>query len=180
MYSASARNILLQVLPHNSYHSAAPFGVPSYSGFICSYLNIYFISSLWSGLWRGVFFVVITCCFNWKPEFLSYKFLKLLSLLLLPCVIQEPLVNFDKTNTRSLEEKTKKHLCSVQFSSVAQLCPTLCNPMNRSTPGLPVHHLPEFTPTHVHRVHDAIQPSDPRSSPSPPAPSPSQHQSLFQ
>ena len=68
-----------------------------------------------------------------------------------------------------------------QFSSVAQSCPTLCNPMNRSTPGLPVHHqLPEFTQTHVHWVGDAIQPSHPLSSPSPPAPSPSQHQSLFQ
>ena len=70
---------------------------------------------------------------------------------------------------------------SVQFSSVAQSCPTLCNPMNRSKPGLPVHHhLPEFTQTLVHRVSDAIQPSHPRSSPSPPAPNPSQHQSLFQ
>ena len=68
-----------------------------------------------------------------------------------------------------------------QFSSVAQSCPTLCNPMNRSMPGLPVHHqLPEFTQTHVHRVSDAIQPSHPLSSPSPPAPNPSQHQSLFQ
>ena len=67
-----------------------------------------------------------------------------------------------------------------QFSSVAQLCPTLCNPMNHSTPGLPVHHqLPEFTQTHVHRVSDAIQPSHPLSSPSPSAPNPSQHQSLF-
>ena len=55
---------------------------------------------------------------------------------------------------------------SVQFSSVAQSCPTLCNPMNRSTPGLPVHHqLPEFTQTRVHRVGDAIQPSHPLSSP---------------
>ena len=62
-----------------------------------------------------------------------------------------------------------------------QLCPTLCDPMNRSTPGLPVHHqLPEFTQTHVHRVRDAIQPSRPWSSPSPPAPNPSQHHSLFQ
>ena len=62
---------------------------------------------------------------------------------------------------------------SVQFSSVAQLCLTLCDPMNRSTPGLPVHHqLPEFTQTHVHRVGDAIQPSHPLSSPSPPAPIP--------
>ena len=66
-------------------------------------------------------------------------------------------------------------------SSVTQSCPTLCDPMNRSTPGLPVHHhLPEFTQTHVHRVSDAIQPSHPLSSPSPPAPNPSQHQSLFQ
>ena len=70
---------------------------------------------------------------------------------------------------------------SVQFSSVAQSCPTLCDPMNHSTPGLPVHHqLPEFTQTHIHRVSDAIQPSHPLSSPSPPAPNPSQHQSLFQ
>ena len=70
---------------------------------------------------------------------------------------------------------------SVQFSSVAQSCPTLCDPMNRSTPGLPVHHqLPEFTQTHIHRVGDAIQPSHPLSSPSPLVPNPSQHQSLFQ
>ena len=70
---------------------------------------------------------------------------------------------------------------SVQFSSVAQSCPTLCDSMNRSTPGLPVHHqLPEFTQTHVRRVRDAIQPSHPGSSPSPPAPNLSQHQSLFQ
>ena len=70
---------------------------------------------------------------------------------------------------------------SVQFSSVAQSCLTLCNPMNRSTPGLPVYHqLLEFTQTHVHPVGDAIQPSHPLSSPSPPAPNPSQHQSLFQ
>ena len=72
-------------------------------------------------------------------------------------------------------------ISSVQFSSVAQLCPTLCDPMNHSTTGLPVHHhLPEFTQTHVHQVCDAIQPSHPRSSPSPPAPNPSQHQTLFQ
>ena len=68
-----------------------------------------------------------------------------------------------------------------RFRSVAQSCPTLCDPMNHSMPGLPVHHqLPEFTETHVHRVSDAIQPSHPLSSPSPPAPNPSQHQSLFQ
>ena len=62
---------------------------------------------------------------------------------------------------------------SVQFSSVTQSCPTLCNPMNRSMPGLPVHHqLSEFTQTHVHRVSDAIQPSHPLSFPSPPPPIP--------
>ena len=68
-----------------------------------------------------------------------------------------------------------------QYSSVAQSCPTLSNPMNRSMPGLPVHHqLPGSTQTHVHCVSDAIQPSHPLSSPSPPAPNPSQHQGLFQ
>ena len=70
---------------------------------------------------------------------------------------------------------------SDQIRSVAQLCPTLCDPLTRSTPGLPVHHkLPEFTQTHVHRVNDAIQPSHPLSSPSPLASNPSQHQSLSQ
>ena len=69
---------------------------------------------------------------------------------------------------------TFSKLISVQFSSVAQSYPTLCDPVNRSTPGLPVHHqLPEFTQTHVHRVGDAIQPSHPLLSPSPPAPNPS-------
>ena len=78
------------------------------------------------------------------------------------------------------------HLCmcvyvSVHFSSVAQSYLTLCDLMNFSTLGLPVHHkFPEFNQTHVNRVSDAIQPSHPLSSPSPPAPTPSQHQSLFQ
>ena len=68
-----------------------------------------------------------------------------------------------------------------QFSSVQLSCPTLCDPMNRSTPGLPVHHqLLEVTQTHVHQVGDAIQQSHPLSSPSPPAPNPSQHQGLLQ
>ena len=67
------------------------------------------------------------------------------------------------------------------FSSVAQSCPTLCDPMNHSKPGLPVHHqLLEFTQTHVHQVSNSIQPSHPLSSSSPLAPNPSQHQSLFQ
>ena len=73
----------------------------------------------------------------------------------------------------SLKTRTET---TIQFSSVTQSCPTLCNPMNCSTPGLPVHHqLPEFTQSHVYRVGDAIQPSHPLLSPSPPAPSPSQH-----
>ena len=72
-------------------------------------------------------------------------------------------------------------LVIIQFSSAAQSCPTLCDPMNRSTPGLPVHHhLPEFTQTCVHWVSDAIQPSHPLSSPSPPALNLSQDQGLFQ
>ena len=70
---------------------------------------------------------------------------------------------------------------SVKFSSVAQSCLTLCNPMNRSTSALPVHHEPpEFTQTHAHQVSDAIQPSHPLSAPSLLAPNPSQHQGLFQ
>ena len=71
-------------------------------------------------------------------------------------------------------------LSSVQFSSVAQSCPTLCEPMDCSMPGLPVHHqLPEVTQTHVHCDSDAIQPSHPLSSPSPTAFNLSQHQGLF-
>ena len=80
-----------------------------------------------------------------------------------------------------MSNNEKPNMTTVQFSSVAQSCPTLCDPMNRSVPGLPVHHqLPEFTQTHIRPVSDAIQPSHPRSSPSPPAPNPSQHQGLFQ
>ena len=94
-----------------------------------------------------------------------------------------------KRNKRNPNWKRRSKTLSVcrwhnplyQFSSVAQPGLTLCDPMNRSTPGFPVHHqLPEFIQTHVHQVSDAIQPSHPRSSPSPPAPNPSQHQSLFQ
>ena len=90
--------------------------------------------------------------------------------------------------TRKIKEKNNHHslqmiwcYISVPLSSVTQSCPTLCDPMNCSTPGLPVHHqLPEFTQTHVHWVGDAIQPSHPLSSPSPPALNLSQHQALFQ
>ena len=95
-----------------------------------------------------------------------------------PCVSKTELLYFQNLVLQKSIFPTQP---SVQFSSVAQSCPTLCDPMNRSTPGLPVHHhLPKFTQTHVHRVRDAIQPSHPRSSPSSPAPNPSQHQSLFQ
>ena len=76
--------------------------------------------------------------------------------------------------------KSQFSVWSDQTRSVAQSCPTLCDPMNRSTPGLPVHHqFPDFTHTHIHRVSDAIQPSRPLSSPSPPALNLSQHQGLF-
>ena len=79
------------------------------------------------------------------------------------------------------ESKPRSTFSSVQFSSVTQSCPTLCDPMNCSMPGLPVHHqLLELIQTHVHWVGDAIQPFHPLSSPSPPAPNPSQHQNLFQ
>ena len=83
---------------------------------------------------------------------------------------------------RDITLPTKVHLVrSDQIRSVAQSCPTLCDPMNCSTPVLPVHHqLPEFTQTKVHRISDAIQPSHPLLSPSPLARNPSQHQSLFQ
>ena len=87
----------------------------------------------------------------------------------------------DITGILRMGEQKVESIWVLQFSPVAQSCPTLCNPMNRSTPGLPVHHqLPELTQTHAHRVGDAIQPSHPLSSPSPPAPHPPQHQGLFQ
>ena len=85
--------------------------------------------------------------------------------------------HFTDEETKTERNQVGSDTSSVQFSSVAQLCPTLCDPMNRSTPGLPVHHkLREFAQTHARRVGDAIQPSHPLSSPSPPAPHPSQHQ----
>ena len=91
------------------------------------------------------------------------------------------MIKLKSCTRKRIWEKDKLNQRILQFSSVAQSCPTLRDPMNRSTPGLPVHHqLLEFTQTHVHRVGDAIQPSHPLSSPSPLSPNPSQHQSLFQ
>ena len=86
-----------------------------------------------------------------------------------------------QVDSSPLNHRGSPTINSVQFSSVTQSCLTFCDPMNHSTPGLPVHHqLLEFTQTHVHRVGDAIQPRRPLSAPSPPALSPSQHQGLFQ
>ena len=99
----------------------------------------------------------------------------------LACISQFTCINLFHMNSEKFRGYLPRIMQQAQFSSVAQSCPTLCDPMNQSTPGLPVHHqIPEFTETHVHRVSDAIQPSHPWSSPSPPAPNPSQHQSLFQ
>ena len=108
----------------------------------------------------------------------SQIFCKALATLSFSTVFREQ--TYRQQGQEKVDELREKHW-NIYISSVAQSCPTLCNPMNRSTPGLPVHHqLLEFTQTHVHRVSDAIQPAHPLSSPSPPAPNPSQHQSLFQ
>ena len=94
---------------------------------------------------------------------------------------KEDVVHIHSGILLSLSKFFQLHFSSVQFSSVAQSCPTLCDPMNRSMPGLPVYHqLPEFTQTHVHWVGDATQPSHPLSATSPPTFNLFQHQSLFQ
>ena len=118
-------------------------------------------------------------------SFLNAKHL----LYIMPCMhtcLQIPIhsscqLNWYNLSPLTLYSHSITYYILFQFSSVAQLCPTLCNPMNHSTPGLPVHHqLPESTQTHVHCVSDAFQPSHPLSSPSPPALNLSQHQGLFQ
>ena len=107
-----------------------------------------------------------TCSF--KYFIFSFLFVKYSIHSRSPCCVQN--VSFILTSP-----------CGPYYCIFTQLCPTLCDPMNCSMPGLPVHHqLPEITQTHVHRVGDAIQPSHPLSSPSSPDPNPSQHQSLFQ
>ena len=86
-----------------------------------------------------------------------------------------------KSRTRPSDFTFTLLIKTIQLNSVAHSCPTFCDPMNCSTPGLPVHpQLPEFTQTHIHQVSDAIQPSHSLSYPSPPTPNPSQYQSLFQ
>ena len=141
---------------------------------MCSYTCCIFV----------LFLLRCTCCGRWGGMwFIYFSFISLVSY---QGVFWELLSLGWKESLCLTKEKTSRTkfgigmLVMVQFSSVTQLCPTLCDPMNRSTPGLTVHHqLPEFTQTHVHRVGDAIQPSHPLSSPSP-APNPSQHQGLFQ
>ena len=116
-------------------------------------------------------------CFglNW----LHSKYVGMWFCLHFSCVTKSWLGNF--SHSQLILPYLLEKQASDQTRSVAQSCPTLCDPMNRGTPGLPVHHqLPEFTQTYVHQVGDAILPSHPLSSPSPPAPNPSQHQSLLQ
>ena len=112
------------------------------------------ISTIFLSIWNVLVYVIVVLRSLFNSSFIWSLFL-----------------NFDKWN---------QAIFSVQFSSVAQSCLTLCDPMDCSTPGFPVHHqLPQFIQTHVHWLSDAIQPSHPLSSPSPPALSPSQHQGLF-
>ena len=120
--------------------------------------------------------MVFQVLWDWLPDSsMSRK----LDTLRCPCSVAQ-LVRLFATPWTAARQTHFMGVNTVQFSSVAQSCPTPCNPVNRSTPGLPVHHqLPEFTQTHVHCVGDAIQPSHPLSSPSPPALNLSQHHGLF-
>ena len=138
--------------------------------------------------WNHMIFVLLCLALRliFNTMFQAYFSMYLFSLLY--CINNHPqdIILILISQTRSYENMGKRRYGTlffslVQFSSVSQSCPTLYDPMNPSTPGLPVHHqLPEFTQTHVHWVGDGIQPSHPLLSPSPPAPNPSQHQSLFQ
>ena len=122
-----------------------------------------------------VYPVVMYGCENWTIKKTEHQRLDAFELWCWTRLLRIP------WTARRSNQSILKEISSIQFSSVTQSCPTLCDPMNRSMPGLPLHHqLPEFTQTHVHRVSDAIQPSHPLSSSSPPAPNPSQSQSLFQ
>ena len=146
-----------------------------------------FLLNLFSSVQFSPFSYVRLCAMPWTAACQaslsitdSWILLNLMSIdLVIPSnhlILSSPsLPAFNVSYIRVFSNESVLPISSVQFS------PTLCDPMNPSTPGLPVHYqLPEFTETHVHRVSDAIQPSHSLSSPSPPAPSPSQHQSLFQ
>ena len=122
-------------------------------------------------------------CIRWSlnPPLTSWFITPLCSKAFLIGILRSCIVESGNSDISPDLSDLEQLLSSVQFHSVAQSCPTPCDPVNHSTPGLPVHHqLPEITQTHVHRVGNAIQPSHPLLSPSPPAPNPSQHQSLFQ
>ena len=117
--------------------------------------------------------IIISCWF--KPLFFTYIYIYIKSI----SILCRKLLQVNKKEKAQYKKKWARN--SVQFSSVAQSCLTLCDPMSHSTPGLPVHHqLPESTQTAVHWVGDAIQPSHPLASPSPLALNLSQHQGLFQ
>ena len=154
---------------------------------LCLLSQCFDLKSVWSdiGVATPVFSWLLGMEYLFPPLHFHFHFVSL-CLKWITCK-QDGVVSVFKTDSGSLcllgefNLLTFKVVQFSQFSSVAQSCPTLCDPMNRSTPGLPLHHqLPEFTQTHFHRVRDAIQPSHPRSSPSPPASNPSQHQGLFQ
>ena len=137
---------------------------------LCTFL-VEFLSQ-WFGVNGILLFPLLSLIFSFKKKIVFLNFVLGYSWLTNNVVI---------VSGEEWRDSAIVYLYPDQIRSVTHLCLTLCDPMNCSTPGLPVHHqLPEFTQTHVHRVGDAIQPSHPLSSPSPPAPNPSQHQSLFQ
>ena len=167
---------------------------PSHVHYCCQILQIkLFSKSQPTNLQINVIFLIITTTSHSSSDaFINFQlifysiiietsqtanFIILFSLL----ISSELSYSFTEFSMKSLNYFSRCSFRSVQFSSVAQSCLTLFDPMNHSRPGLHVHHqLPEFTQTHIHQDRDAIQPSHHRSSPSPPAPNPSQDQSLFQ
>ena len=151
-----------------------------------------FPNSVFIAKWPGPEFCAVWNChvisvFIWKSYSIFPWFYNLDSLgldwcfLMIRCRIWNIYRNITEKMSHVQASYRVVHTLINQFSSVTQSCPTLRDPMNHSMPGLPVHHLLlEFTQTHVHWVSDAIQPSHPLLSPSPPAPNPSQYQGLFQ
>ena len=145
--------------------------------FIVQLSHPYMTTGKTMALTRWAFFGKVTSLFFNMLSRLVITFLPRSKHLLISWLQSESAVILEHPKIKSATVSIKSS--SVQFSH--SVVPTLCDPMNCSMPGLPVHHqLPEFTQNHVHRVGDTIQPSHPLSSPSPPAPNSSQHQSLFQ